>query len=492
MTVVARGAALYAASVEVETPKGVAVTAEPGTVTVQLAYDPVSASPEAPVAGKIVGDAGAGPLEVRIESQAGYWTSGWVPATGGLFEIAAVLQPGKICPFYLYVRDAAGQSHDVAPNEFTIRHGLELSAPPLPHTISVEVVRPNGRVELDPLFPRNIPLPAEKRIQYRADHTLRPADPASALVVKLWEGEDLAEPEANEWVGNVQITPLMVKRPIPEDSELELYIRIDASRLITVEIFVPHLNQHFSEGVYLAEQEQRTDNDAATTLNRDIASFADRLTAVEVHMKQHPDDEGEVSLKKLRRAAEDLDIEVMQATQHRALNDPDQIRRLVAAGRDLRAQVGLFERKVGMDRLMAASTADAKNTVAHVNETVERYGDKVDRFEFEMRRKELEQAAERLDERAVRNAITKMISLKFAILYKQDWFWRDMFESMDKSEASFSNASAARHFVSEAERAIREGQGGKLRDAVRQLWTLQPLGAVEAAQQKALRTGLRS
>jgi molecular chaperone DnaK len=488
MIVVARGAAIYAATVELE-GKAVAINSAPGSVSLQLAYEPVSASTAAPVAGRIQGDSG-GKLEVRIDSQAGYWTSGWMPVVNNYFEVDAVLQPGKICPFYIYFRDEKGQPVDVQPNEFTIRHGLELSAPPLPHTISVEVVRPHGRGERDPNFPRNTPLPTEKRVQYRARHTLRPGEAGTELVVKLWEGEEVTEPEANDWVGNVQITPWMVRRAIPENSDLELFIRIDASRLITVELFVPHLNQHFTEGIYLAEHEQRSDSTAAATLNKDIVAFTDRLTALQVHLSDSPNPDAEMLVKNLQRSVQDLDIEVAVAAQQQAMGDADRARRLVAEARNLRSQVGSLERKVGIDRIIASGTKQAKKTVSAVQETVEKYGETIDRYEFDLARKELEQAAERLDERAVRNSVEKLVKLNFGILQKQDWWWRDIFESMDKSDAAFRSPDAARHWVGEGERAIREGKGAALREAVTQLWNLQTRSAADEAKERAKESGL--
>ena len=193
MTVVAKGAALFAATVEVA--RSAQRPAAQGAVAIQLAYDPVSSSTQTTVAGKVTDRGGANGIEIRIEAQAGYWDSGWIKINDdGYFEVRAVLQDGKICPFNLYARDASGKTLEVDPHDFVIRHGLELSAPPLPHTISFEVVRPNGRIELDPIFPRRTPLPAEARKTYSASRTLLPNEPGS-VAVKLWEGEEFSEPE---------------------------------------------------------------------------------------------------------------------------------------------------------------------------------------------------------------------------------------------------------------------------------------------------------
>ncbi len=488
MTVVARGAALFAQTVE---RKGVSPAVAEGTIKVQLAYEPVSASTATPVAGKIGGPLRPS-LEVRIDSRAGYWTSGWFPAVDNYFEFDVTLQEGKICPFFLYVREGEGRTLQIEPNEFTIRHGLEFSAPPLPHTISIEVVRPTGRAELDPIFPRNTLLPAEKRIHYRADHTLRPADEGTALTVKLWEGEELSEPEGNTWVGNAQIASSMIHRPIPEDSAIELVIRIDTSRLITIEIMVPHLNQHFTEGVYLAQREQQDESGAAAKLTRDIQRFTDRLAVLQEHLNHEPNPDLEATLQPLRRQLEDLDIDVITAEQQSGLSDPDRVRRLVASGRDLRTQIATLEHRIGMDRLLAGRALQARATLDEAAQLAAQYGDAVDRYEFDMQRKDFEEAAAKLDERGVRRCIQALDALKFRILSKQDWFWREVFDGMDRTENAFSNPNAAQVWVDKGEQAIRAGDNRALREAVEKLWELQPHSAAQEVRQSALRSGLRS
>jgi hypothetical protein len=284
----------------------------------------------------------------------------------------------------------------------------------------------------------------------------------------------------------------MVRRPIPENSDLELFIRIDTSRLLTVEIYVPHLNQHFTEGIYLAEHEQRSDANAAANLDKDIIVLIDRLAALQVHFAENPNPDAEAVLRNLQRSVQDFDIEVTQTVQQNAMGDADHARRLVAEARNLRSQVSSLERKIGVDRLITHSTQQAKKTVNMVQETVEKHGEAIDRFEFDLARQELELAAERLDERGVRNSVEKIIKLHFAILYRQDWWWRDVFESMDKTDEAFRSPDAARHWVTEGERAIREGKGAALREAVTQLWNLQTRSAADEAKERERDPGLRS
>src|SRR5438445_12473627 len=81
--------------------------------------------------------------------------------------------------------------------------------------------------------------------------------PESDLAIKLGESEFPDDPEANEWVGNVVLSNSSVRRSVPEGSEINVTIKIDESRLITVKAFVPYLNQHFSESLYVAQREEQ-------------------------------------------------------------------------------------------------------------------------------------------------------------------------------------------------------------------------------------------
>jgi molecular chaperone DnaK len=239
MTVVARGAAIYAASIERTIPstRPLAVSDK---LAIKLAFEPVSASVQCPVTGMIEKSPEVGDYEVKIDSDSGYWSSGWLSAKEGFFEIVVMLQEGKENRFWLYVRDRTGRIIDCEPSQLSIRHGLEVGAPPLPHTISVEIIDSKGRPVLEPVFIRNTPLPSKQAKKYRASHALRPGEPDTSIAIKLWEGEEFADPEANSWVGNMLIRSEDLRRAIPEGAEIEVFIKIDSSRLISVEAFVPY------------------------------------------------------------------------------------------------------------------------------------------------------------------------------------------------------------------------------------------------------------
>ncbi|HEX8422460.1 MAG TPA: Hsp70 family protein, partial [Pyrinomonadaceae bacterium] len=383
MTVVAHGAAIYGSTVEraVSQPR-VAVAAE--KLRLRLAFDPVSASREAAVAGKIDGARAGEAREVKIDTDNNFWTSGWHAVSDNYFEMPLVLQEGKNNNFQISLRDAQGRTLEVEPSEFSVRHGLMISAPPLPHTISVELVQADGSIELSPVFPRRTLLPAEKTLSYRAAKTLRPSDAETSLAIKLWEGEALSEPQANNWVGNMHIWNDHIRRPIPEGAEIQLHIKIDASRLITVEVFVPHLNANFSERVYIPQDEEPDYLELLEAVPLELESYAARLRLLEDQLllsDPTPDEDGfdfpevlyeegeshassgvasgverevdapasddspQGEIDRMRREIEDLDIEII--IERSAVLDADAAKGFVERAREIRVRLANLEQRFG-------------------------------------------------------------------------------------------------------------------------------------------------
>ncbi|MFN2417253.1 MAG: Hsp70 family protein [Pyrinomonadaceae bacterium] len=524
MTVVARGAAVYASTVERRKARDAgakaaeAETAGAGGLSVRLAFDPLSAEPSARLAGQLSGRAEQ--LEVKVDAEGGLWTSGWHAAGEGFFEMRLVLQEGRLNRFTLSVRDEKGRALAVEPDEFQIRHGLALDAPPLPHTLSVEVAGGDGRAELSPVFPRRTLLPAERTVTYRAAHTLRPSEPETSLAVKLWEGEALTDPQANNWVGNLHIRSDAVRRPVPEGSEVQLHIKVDASRLITVEVFVPHLNEHFTERVYMPKEEEPDYLELLAGAHLEIENCLVRLTRVEAHLMlsaareaeddfdfpevvydedfvddlrraaSHAPDPRRVEAESLRRELEDFDIEIGAYQATGDMEDQDHAARVVERVRESRARVASLERRAGLAPT-GSSAEDAARLADSAAETVTAHGTEAQRARLAALRRELSEASARGDVRGVRKAAGALRALRTEVLYAQEWFWGDWFRHLARPGRQFLNQEEAARWVARGEEAQRAGERRKLEDAVRWLWSLLPPDEQAAQKERAVRPGLK-
>jgi len=530
MTVVAYGAALYGATVE----RALAATGAPRVVaaadklSVRLAFDPVSKSLEAAVAGKIDGAHVASAREVKIDTDNNFWTSGWHALSDNYFEIPLVLQEGKNNKFLISVRDAEGRALAVEPSEFSVRHGLMIDAPPLPHTISIELVQPDGTIELSPVFARRTLLPAEKTVSYRAAKTLRPSDAETSLAIKLWEGEALGEPQANNWVGNMHIWNTHIRRPIPEGAEIQLHIRVDASRLITVEVFVPHLNANFSERVYIPQDEEPDYLELLESVPLEIESYLLRLSlledllligeyAEEAESFDFPEvlyEEGELpaaswtseggdqssspikdnspqaEIDRMRREIEDLDIEISAQRSSRMSLDADAAKGIVERAREIRVRLVNLEKRFGRSA-QTSRAADSDMLAAETREYVENYGNESQRARFNALARELERASARRDVRGMQKINLALKSLRGQILYAQEWFWREWFEYFQRPGRKFVNTEEAGKWLAQGTEAMQTNNQAKLEEAVRRLWRLEPVEETAANKERSMRPGLK-
>jgi molecular chaperone DnaK len=529
MTVVAYGAAIYGATVERApvAPRAATATAA-GKLSVRLAFDPVSTSLEAAVAGKIDGARAGDAREVKIDTDNNFWTSGWHAVSDNYFELPLVLQEGKNNTFLISVRDAEGRALAVEPSEFSVRHGLMISAPPLPHTISVELVRPDGTIELSPVFPRRTLLPAEKTLSYRAAKTLRPSDAETSLAIKLWEGEAPGEPQANNWVGNMHIRNEHIRRPIPEGAEIQLHIRVDASRLISVEVFVPHLNASFSERVYIPQDEEPDYLKLLESVPVEIESYLMRLSLLEdlLLVGAYPnetenfdfpevlyeegelpaaawpgEDEGQSSpsavdnspqseIDRMRRELEDLDIEINVQRDGIVPPDADAAKGIVERAREIRVRLANLERRFGASA-KTSRAVEAESLASETREYVENYGNESQKARFNALARELERATARRDMRGVQKLNSALKSLRGQILYAQEWFWREWFEYFQRPGREFVNTEEAAKWLAQGTEAMQTDNRAKLEEAVRRLWKLEPVEETAADKERSMRPGLK-
>jgi molecular chaperone DnaK len=490
MTVVGRGAAVYASTLERVKRQPSAQTAwrnDSGRVILKLAYESVSAELQCTVAGRVMGPNRG--VEIKIEAEGGLWTSGWIKTDNGIFETPVSLKEGAITTFWVYARDGHGRLLDTDTTEFKVRHGLVPSAPPLPHTLSVEILSPGGEAELDPIFLKGTPLPADKKVMYRAVHALVPDNPESDLAIKLWEGEFREDPEANEWVGNVMLSNSGVRRTVPEGSEIDVTIKVDVSRLITVEAFVPHLNQHFSGRLYVPQREEQHFSNLSKAVASETTSYRRRLEELEKNPAAS-DNETQSELEDLRRNIDELEAKTPMRDQSPERTDPDEARRIVEESKTVRGQLSRLERR-SADRGGFFTSTQFAAQVEIAEKDVGTYGTSLEKQQLAILRRELERAAAKGDDKAVQRACSEIEGLRWRVLGKQDWFWRQIFDSLRQADTPFIDMAEAQRLFAKGQSAVSSGDGEALRQVVRDLWKLQPKDQAELIRERALRSGLR-
>jgi molecular chaperone DnaK len=321
-------------------------------------------------------------------------------------------------------------------------------------------------------------------------HALVPDNPESDLAIKLWEGEFREDPEANEWVGNVVLSNSGVRRSVPEGSEINVTIKVDVSRLINVEAFVPHLNQHFSGRLYVPQREEQDFSKLSTAVASEANSY--RLRLEELERKSPAVDGGSTQseLEDLRRNIDELESKAPKRDQLPERADPDEARRIVEESKTVRGQLSRLERR-SADRGGFFKSTQFAAQVEIAEEVVGKYGTSLEKQQLAMLRRELERAAAKSDDKTVQRACSEIEGLRWRVLGKQNWFWREIFDSLRQPGTPFIDVVEAQKLFAKGQSAVSSGDGEVLRAVVRDLWKLQPKDQAELMRERASRSGLR-
>jgi molecular chaperone DnaK len=495
MTVVAQGAALYASTLERKTAAAVtvAVTATAsgksaaggGAVTIDLKHERASGTAKSPVAGIV--PASAALTEVKIDAEDRTWSSGWIKLIKGRFAVDVLLSAGKpTTRFEISGRGATGSAIAVEPRAFAIASMLPMAAPPLPHAIAVEMVGADGKEKFDTVFARQVPLPAEARRTYRAERTLRPSEPNATLPIKLWE-VDLSE-DASErwWAGCVHVRADKLKRPLLEGTEIELTFKIDTSRKLTVDVFVPTLNQGFTNEVYVPDPPSTRNQ-----LSEQLGLCFERVYKVfeAIYAADRED---------LRDAAESLQLkleviaEQMAEEEARGNPDPDALLGPTDRLRQIRTLIGTLEKEVDTGGASSPLVIKMRAERRWTSELVGRYGKDEDRETFTRLSSQFDRYVEVADARGLKFVREQMNTLRGQLVHEQQEYWTHSLNYLQRPGQQFVNRTQAAALLKEAAVAQAQQNLPALRNAIVQLWRLQPPDQADAAREQQMQSGLKT
>ena len=487
MTVVSRGAALFASSVEWPEEIESSTSSSDGKLILKLGYDKVSASIQAQVRGKL--QPANGVDAIKLDADGGFWTSGWIPVSGGVLDTRVQLIEGKATRFWIYGRRSDGSLVDVDPDSLSIRHGLVPAAPPLPHSIGIELIKTDGKSEVDFIFRKGRPLPAEESISYRAVREIRPSRPDDFLAIKVWEGETPEDPDANMWVGAMRIIGRSIRHSIPEGAEIQLHVRIDESRRISVDASIPHSGDSLSEGIYIPDREQQDPMEQMNGLPNSTDQLVDRLLAVEDAMVHCEDPQTFEEVDRLRKDLEEVDILASRRTALK--DDPDLASRLLERVRGIRQGLVAVEGRIGTNRPADPEIEQGRQEANSTKEVTEKFGSDTEKRELATLAQALERAASRGDARSARKVREHLRSLRWRVLSNQNWYWTESLEAQQAAGRKFINKQEAEKWLNAGAEALRKGDSVTLQEAVRHLWSLQPKSEVDLDKERAMQAGLR-
>jgi molecular chaperone DnaK len=250
MSLVARGAALYAATAGLDAQSSGTKEREvaPSVRRLWLQYPAMTADTSPFVAGRVLEGPGPQPAEVRFVRQDGGFESPFtrVGADKGLV-VMLELMPRRQSTFRIEARDAAGAAVPVEPKTISLVHGLSVGEPPLSRSVGVALADDSVQVYVA----RGTPLPAKRTFVHHTVDTVLPGSQGEVVAIPIVQGE-LHEAHLCRLVGRLSIPADRLGAALPAGSPVEVTVEVDRGGKLSARALIPRLDQVFEQVAHLS------------------------------------------------------------------------------------------------------------------------------------------------------------------------------------------------------------------------------------------------
>lgn len=242
MTAVATGAALYASTVDADMSS---IEVEQDTVKLEIGYEATTVEASEWISVKLGEENELSSVWVELVRSDKAWSSGKVEVNrvGEVIEIS--LLESRANSFEVVAYDNKGNTVPCFPSEFSVIQGSKVGSAPLPYNIGIAIWdnhRQKAVFKMAKGLEKNKPLPAVGVINgLKTTSELRPGVLEDELRIPIYQTDDFAEAEGKtvalyEYVADVLITGDDVEHLIPEDSLVDVTLKVDASEQMRLEV----------------------------------------------------------------------------------------------------------------------------------------------------------------------------------------------------------------------------------------------------------------
>ena len=468
-TVVARGAAKFAGTQRLTSriSKPVAV----GEYTVELKHKPVGLDSAPIVGGKISGasiqDFTGFTLElINTKTQ---WRSGKIALhPDGVFVANLHAEKGEKNTFTIELYDSKARKQKVSPDTLTYTIDMVVDEQPLIHSMGVAL----ANNEYARFFKKGSGLPQRKTWPnpFRTVKALKLGQSGELIWIPIIEGEnDLAD--RNRLIKRVAIEAKNIKRDLPAGSEVDITLKIDESRIVWLEAYVPLLDDEFKFKIELSDR-RSADPDFLET---DFEAEMQRLREA----KSKASASGAETAEKLVQAVEASPLlKEIKETRAAITGDPD-----AAAKFEKR----LLEIKPILDEAVnslewPSLILEAKDWLAYLNKVKDQHGSEAQRQKAEEYSNEVEAIIREQKPDRLRKKIEQIARLYHEIVMSQAGWWVYQFQQMEKQQDKMSDQTRADRLLGQGRDCLTKNNVTGLQNIVRQLWDLVPDENVQAAK----------
>lgn len=469
LTVVARGAAIFAGS-QRSAPRSVSTPATRSQLSVELIYKPVGADMEPLVGGKVAAPPGTAFADHTIEivNLQSKWRSGKAALKeNGAFQLTVRAQREIQNTFQIEIRDPAGNLCPAVPDRFHYTIGVIVEEQPIINNMGVAMA--DNKVGIH--FTKGQGLPAKHTRSYRTTVGLRQGESGSVVKIPIVEGNrDLAD--RNILIGALEITPDKIDRDLPAGSEIEVTLRMDTSRLLTVVAYVPLLDEEFPARIELGGKVRQPD---IAVLRQERNGEIARLTDLKHALEEAGEHKSVEMLRQLETSG------LMRDLEHRSTGDGADFDALLKADREL------IEFKIALDEIVAqvawpACVREAENWLKDLDRLAGQDGTDEEKARAIALRGQVQAIVAEKNEERLKKKIDEIADVYSTNLYRRPAFWFEYFESLGRSRLLMSDQARAGALLKEGRGCVDANDLGGLKNVVFELQKMLPKKVVELAR----------
>jgi molecular chaperone DnaK len=469
LTVVARGAATFGGTLlgGIRPPRV-------GEYSIELTYEPVGMDTAPTVGGKISGPpTQAGPsakdftgFSLELVNIKTLWRSGKTSVRpDGVFIATLHIERGERERniFAIELFDPSGRKQATSPDTLTYTIGGKVPQP-LINSLGIAL----ATNDYDKLFEKGRELPLKAARDYRTIQAIRKGQTTDVFKIPVVEGEN-DRADRNRLVGWLEIKGENIRRDLEIGSEVEVALKVDESRIITVKAYVPLLDEEF-----IAKLNMKMREPDPEFLTQDYAAEMRRLHEIK---SKAANAEGQSVVELLTSLEESPLMQEIRESLAAAKGDPD------AASK---CEKRLLELKLKLDESAdalewPALMADARLELGYLNKVVEQHGTEEQRKRAAKLAGEIDTFIRERHPDLLRKRIKMVDDLYWEIVLAQPYFWIDQIQRMESQVDRMSDEARAAHLLNLGREAILKNNFIGLQNVVRQLWGLLPREVVQAS-----------
>jgi molecular chaperone DnaK len=462
MTLVAQGAALYAATAHLDA-RTKAAEAPTNAPRVWLQYPAMTPDLSPYVVGKIVDPAAAAIAGLVLARDDGQWES--QPEAldvDGAFAVMASLVARRPNVFRVEGLTRSGGRVALHPPTITIVHGVTIGDPPLSRSIGVALA--DDRVQV--YFERGSPLPMRRTFTLRTVETVSAGPTGFALRVPIVQGEF---PLAHlcRLVGTLEIPSSEVKASLPAGSSIEVTLELDRGGRLSASARVATLDQMFDRVAHLIAPQVPLEE-----LGARADTLRARANAVQADALRHGVGARAIAaLSELDTAFAELAREV-QAAKSGDADAAEKARRTLL---EIDAALSELDAQLAWPLLEQSNREEIAVAVSWMSS----YASDAERKVLSETLAAMEKAKVARDAREVERHMRVVRQLGNAAYFRHPQAWEHELEHAASRVPEATDVPRATSLVKDGRRALSRGDRSALEGVVRELWKLLPPDAAE-------------